>query len=350
MTEAEFKSRTSARRPTIRDVAATAGVSKSLVSLVFSDPDRVSPARRQLVLDVADQLQFRPNWAARSLAAEHGQFIGILVADLHYPAVADIVAAAREQFDKAGVFPLLTSAAIPGTGQPPELDRRIVDALGDLRARSLLVVGEMPDMSALERIAADIPLVVASAVPGRLPIACTVRTDDDQGMALAVGLLAQLGHTRITHVGGLGGMLAAGRASSYRAAMSERGLQEFVAVEESDGSQQSGYEATLRLLTSGRPPTAICAGTDLAAIGAMSAAADLGLRVPEDLSVIGYDNTPFAALRQIALTSIDPGNSAIGSKAATWLLREIAGQPRRPELYLVDPTLVVRSSTGPVHS
>jgi DNA-binding LacI/PurR family transcriptional regulator len=337
----------SAGRATIRDVAATAGVSKSLVSLVFSDPGRVSPTRRQMVLDAADTLGFRPNWAARSLAAEHANFVGILVADLHNPSFVDIVDAARAQLDSAGVYALLTGAAIRGSGSR-QLDRRLVDALGDLRARSLMVVGSLPDMSPLERIATDIPLVVASGLPEKLPIACIVRSDDEEGVRMAVEHLADLGHDRLAFVGSHCGSISVLRRDAFERTTAEHDLAAKTRIETCDGTQAGGYEAAKKLLKGRWKPTAVVAVNDDVAIGVMAAASDVGLMIPRDVSVIGYDGLPWGGLPQVGLTTIDPGNAAIGRKAATWLLREIAGQPRRPEEYLVQPRLVERRTTGPV--
>ena len=338
----------SAGRATIRDVAAAAGVSKSLVSLVFSDPQRVSPQRREVVLKAADKLGFRPNWAARSLAAQHANFVGILVADLHNPAFVDIVDAARSQLASAGVYALLTGAVIRG-GATRQLDGKLVDALGDLRARSLMVVGSLPDMSPLERITKDIPIVVASGVPDKLPIACIVRSDDDEGIRLALVHLVSLGHSRFAFVGRDDTVIARMRREAFEHAIAEHGLDTRARVDTCDGTLQGGYTAARKLLKGRWKPTAVLADNDDVAVGVMAACEDMNLAIPEEVSVVGYENLPWTSLPQIGLTTIDQGNAAIGRKAGSWLLREIAGQPRRPEEYLVAPRLVERRSTGPAN-
>ena len=333
-------------RATIREVAAAAGVSKSLVSLVFSDPARVSAQRRERILKAADGLGFRPNWAARSLKAQHANFVGILVADLHNPAFLDIVDAARSQLDSAGVYALLTGAVIHG-GATRQLDGRLVDALGDMRARSLMVVGSLPDMSPLERITKDIPIVVASGVPEKLPIACIVRSDDDEGIRLALEHLIELGHNRFAFVGTDDTVIARLRREAFEQVITEHDLGARTRVDSCDGTHEGGYAAAKRLLKGRWKPTAVMTVSDDVAVGVMAACADLDLAVPEDVSVVGYENLPWASLPQIALTTVDPHNAAIGRKAGSWLLREIAGQPRRPEEYLVQPSLVRRRTTGP---
>jgi len=280
------------------------------------------------------------------LKAHHANFVGILVADLHNPAFLDIVDAARAQLDSVGVYALLTGAVIRG-GTTRQLDGRLVDALGDLRARSLMVVGSLPDMSPLEKITKDIPIVVASGVPDRLPIACIVRSDDDEGVRLALQHLVELGHSRFAFVGRDDTVITRMRRESFEQTVTERGVSERARIRDCDGTHQGGYAAAKQLLKGRWKPTAVLTATDDIAAGVMAACADMSLAVPEDVSVVGYENLPWTAFPQIALTTVDPNNAAIGRKAGGWLLREIAGQPRRPEEYLVQPRLIMRRTTGP---
>ena len=129
------------KRPTIRDVAAKAGVSKSLVSLVFSAPQTVSSYRKELVLKAADELGFSPSFLARSLATETGTFIGILVADLHNPLFAQIVDQVRVALEAEGEYSFMTSAMLLNSQGEQILDSKTVSALIDLRPKSVLVVG-----------------------------------------------------------------------------------------------------------------------------------------------------------------------------------------------------------------
>ena len=332
------------KRPTIRDVAAAAGVSKSLVSLVYSNPESVSDARRNRVIAVADELGFRPNWVARSLAADDGNFVGILVADLHNPLFAEIVDAARLELARAGRFGLMTSAVLPRAAGKPELDTRILAAFGDLRPSSILVVGSVPDMASVSRLSYGVPIVAASAIPDNLPSAQSVRSNETLGMALVVDHLVERGHTRIAHIGGQGGLVAAKRADAYELAMSAQGLSAHTRVEASDFSELGGYAAATRLLTNPRTrPTAIIALNDLAALGAMSAADDLGLSVPADVALTGYDNTFLSEIRRISLTTVDPNNAEIGALAARMV---IAADGVPGDSHLVTPTLISRQSTA----
>jgi DNA-binding LacI/PurR family transcriptional regulator len=333
------------RRPTIRDVAAAAGVSKSLVSLVFRDAQGVSPERRRRVLEAAENLDFRLNWIARSLAADDGNFVGILVADLHNPLFAEIVDAARLELARAGQYGLMTSALLPHHDGHPRLDDRILDAFGDLHACGILVVGSVPDMAALSKMSSNVPIVVASAVADNLPSASTVRSDDVVGMQLVIDHLVGRGHRRIAHIGGEGGLVSLERARAYEAAMRAHGLDQHIQIGPSDYTEEAGYRAARAVLSADPAPTAITAVNDLAAIGALAAASDSGLAVSGDLAVTGYDNTFLSAIRRISLTSVDPGNAEIGTQAARWLLRHVGERPAGPEEHLVQPSLMVRDSS-----
>jgi DNA-binding LacI/PurR family transcriptional regulator len=270
-----------------------------------------------------------------------------LVADLHNPLFAEIVDAARTELDRADQYGLMTSAVLARTqGHRPQLDSRVLAAFEDLRPRSILVVGSVPDMAALEMISFGIPIVVASAVADHLPSARTVRGDESQGMRLVIDHLVLRGHRKIAHIGGEGGRVATERAQAYEAAMKAHGLDGLIRVVHSDYSEEAGYAAARVLLDAADRPTAITAVNDLAAIGAQSAAADLGLIIPRDIAITGYDNTYLAGIRRISLTSVDPGNAAIGAKAARWLVLREEQRPPVGSEYLVEPVLIVRDSTG----
>lgn len=329
------------KRPTIRDVASAAGVSKSLVSLVYANPASVSAERTKRVLDAAEKLGFRPNTVARSLAGTDGNFVGILVADLHNPVFADIVDATRRELARIGEVSLMTSATLPDDAVEHVLDERLLALFRDLRPRGILLVGSVPDMPAVAALATHSRIVVASAIADHLPTAHTVRGDDDAGMRLVVDHLAGLGHRDIAHIGGEGGLVAAARARAYEAAMTARGLARFVRIIPADYSENAGHAAADQLLRLPNPPTAITAVNDLAAIGAMAAAGEREARV----SVTGYDDTYLAALRPISLTTVDPGNAAIGRRAAEILSGDAGGGAG--EEILIAPSLQIRTSTSP---
>jgi DNA-binding LacI/PurR family transcriptional regulator len=335
------------RRPTIRDVAERAGVSKSLVSLVMRGEPLVRDDKRRRVRQAAAELGYRTNWAARSLSAVRSGTVGVLAADLRNPWSMDIVEAVGRVLEEAGLTTLLTSAVLPmrAAGQP-RLDVGVIGALRDLRVDGLLVVGSVPDRARLVEAVGDLPVVVVGARAEGLARADVVRSDDAAGMELVVDHLVERGHRRIAHLGGAGGAVAGERAAGYRTAMGRHGLAGEAVVQACDFSEDGGYAAAAALLGGGRRVTALAAVNDLAAVGAMSAAADAGLDLPGGLAVTGYDDTFLAELRQISLTSVNADSAGIGGLAARRLLERIADPDRPGSERLVPPRLVVRASSA----
>ena len=330
----------SARRPTIRDVAERAGVSKSLVSLVLRDSPRVSAERRQRVLDVVEEMGFELNLAARSLATRSSGTIGVLVSDLHNPWAFDVVDAARPVLEDAGHTVLFSAVTASAGG----VDLSILQAFRDLRVAGLLVIGTVPDKAPFNRVVAGESVVFAGGGPDYIDTADVVRSDDSQGILMVVEHLVELGHERIAHLGGLGGSVGQARAEGYRAAMESHGLGRNIQIVDADFSQESGYVAAQRALGgSGRlRPTALACINDLAALGAMTAADERGVEV----AVTGYDNISIAAMPRLGLTTVDPNSSAIGIAGAKTLLQRIlsdddAGYIHQP----IVPELVIRKSS-----
>jgi len=340
------------RRPTIRDVAERAGVSKSLVSLVMRGEPLVREDKRRRVRRAAAELGYRTNWAARSLSAVHSGAAGVLAADLRNPWSMDIVEAVSQELEEARLTTLLTSAVLPSSaGGQRRLDVGVIGALRDLRVDGLLVVGSVPDPARLADVVGDLPVVVVGARAEGQARADVVRRDDAAGMGLVVDHLVERGHRHITHLGGAGGAVADERAAGYRTAMTRHGLGDEIVVQACDFSEDGGYAAAATLLGGGRsrrrPVTALAAVNDLAAVGAMSAAADAGVDLPGGLAVTGYDDTFLAELRQLSLTSVNPDSAGIGGLAARRLLARIAAPDRPGAEQLVAPRLVVRASSAP---
>lgn len=337
---------TNGRRPTIRDVADRAGVSKSLVSLVLRGEPMVRDEKRRRVHQAADELGYRMNLAARSLSDVRSRTIGVLVADLRNPLLVDVVERAGRVFEDEGLSMLLISAVMPARPvSGPRIDDRAIGALKDLRVEAMLVVGSVPDRKALAEVLGDMPVVVAAAGAEGMR-ADVVRNDDHLGMRLVVDYLVAGGHTAIAHLGGLGGDVAEERVTGYCAGMAHHGLEAKIEVADSDFSEDAGYRGAARLLRGRRPVTAIAAVNDLAAVGAMSAVVDAGLRVPGDVAITGYDDTFVSAIRQVSLTSVNPDSSGIGSLAAHCVLRRIEEPGRLEEEHLLPPRLVTRYSSG----
>jgi DNA-binding LacI/PurR family transcriptional regulator len=279
------------------------------------------------------------------LAADHSQTVGVLIADLRNPLLVDIVARAGQVLESAGLSMLLTSAVLASKADGmAHIDAGAIGTLHDLGVEGMLVVGSVPDRPTLAKVVGDIPMVIAAAQAEGLQVD-EVRNDDQLGMRLVVDYLVAQGHHAIAHLGGLGGAVAQDRLAGYRDAMHHHGLDEYVLVGEAEYTEDSGYRSTAQLLRQGPPITAITAVNDLAAVGALSAVADAGLTVPDNIAITGYDDTFVAAIRQVSLTSVNPDTTGIGELAARCLIRRIAEPARPPDRHLLAPRLVTRSSS-----
>ncbi|MFF5840241.1 LacI family DNA-binding transcriptional regulator [Streptomyces massasporeus] len=329
------------RAPTIRDVAERAGVSKSLVSLVLRGSDQVRPEKRDAVLRAARELGYRPNAAARSLSEQRTRTVGVLLNDLRNPWFVDLLDGLNSLLHANGLRMLLADARLNRrTGQDP------ADPLLDLRVDGLVVVGTLPDPAALGAVAERIPVVLAGSREPAPPGVDVVAGDDERGALLVAEHLVGLGHRRIAHIAGYGAVGEL-RRRSFEATMRRHGLADEVLVEPSDMTEEGGYRTTVRLLSRPDRPTAVFAVNDIAAIGVLSAAEELGLRVPRDLSVVGYDNTSIARLRHVWLTSVDNSSHEVGRRAAQCLLKRFEGAGGAGRVQLATPTLEIRGSSAP---
>ncbi|MFF9787037.1 transcriptional regulator, LacI family [Streptomyces sp. SceaMP-e96] len=342
------------RPPTIRGVAERAGVSKSLVSLVLQGSPRVSDTKRQAVLDAIEELGYRPNAAARSLVARRTHTVGVLLNDMRNPWFVEVLDGLNSLLQAHGLRMLMADG---------RLDRRagqdFARTFQELRVDGLVVVGTLPDTDGLAEVAARLPTVIAGNHEPRLPHTDLVANDDERGARLATEHLIGLGHRRIAHIAGQG-LVGELRRRGFEAAMRAHGLAENAVVASGDGTEEGGYRAAVRLLTpppvTSRPgagpaaaqrPTAVFAFNDISGVGALSAAQELGLRTPADLSLVGYDNTYLARIRHLWLNSVNNASHEVGRRAARCLLDRMERPDAPSGQQLVAPELEIRGSTAP---
>jgi DNA-binding LacI/PurR family transcriptional regulator len=326
-------------RPTMATVADRAGVSRSLVSLVMRNAPNVSDARRQKVLDAAAELGYRPNLAARSLVERRTRTLGVLVNDLHNPFHAEVIDGLHEATHDGGLVMLL------GTGRrDPGMEAEVVESFLAQDVDGLVLLSPSLAQRALADAARQVPTVVVGRADLRAPRCDVVVNDDEAGGALAVDHLVELGHRRIAHIAGEGAG-APPRREGFEAAMKRHGLEPIVV--QGDFTDEGGYEGARALLEGRQRPTAIFACNDLAALGALTAIEDAGLSIPDDISLVGYDNSYLARVRHISLTSVDQPRAEMGrlAVAAVTERRERSDAPAR--VRTVAPHLVTRSSTAP---
>ncbi len=325
-------------RPTMRDVAEAAGVSRALVSIVFRGAPGASEQTRARVLEVAAGLGFTPNRSASLLKLHRNRHLGVTMnvrSTFHAELVEGIQAAA----DAAG-YEVVLSAVSPGR---PE--SRAVATLLDFRCEALLLLGTGLDQAALTDLAGRVPLVLVGGARTR-PTLDVVRSSDDRGSGLVVDHLVALGHRRLAHVDGGSTLPSTERRRGFRRALSRHGLAE-VAVLAGGDDEAAGGHAAERLLDTDALPTAVSAYNDQVAVGLVERFGRAGVRVPADVSVTGYDDTAVAALLAIDLTSVDQDAPAQAVGAVAAAVERLDGGRTEPVERVFEPRLAVRGSTAP---
>lgn len=328
-------------QPTILDVAARAGVSKSLVSLVLRDSPSVSPAKRKAVLAAAAALDYRPNLAARSLVRRRSNVLGVMLSDLHNTFFADVLDGIGARAAAVGYKALVNTGNRAAAGE-----REAIETLLELRTDGLILAAPLLDAARIAEAGRTVPVVLVART-ATSPRVDSVTNDDEAGASLAVEHLVELGHRAIAHIDGGRGAGAQGRRAGYLRTMRRHGLGRRARVVRGEYTEDGGARGVEALLARGAQPTAIFAANDLSAIGALDALTRRGLRVPEDISLVGYDNTSLAALRHIDLTTIDQPRPAMGAAAVNLLLERIERRRTAPRRIVMAPALVVRGSSAP---
>jgi DNA-binding LacI/PurR family transcriptional regulator len=318
-------------RPTLLDVAAAAGVSKSLVSLALRGDAGVAEQTRRRIVEVADQIGYRPSLNARALKQGRSMLVGAVISSLDNPYHTEIVASVEDAAEQAGLSVVLAH----GSRERGKLGDR-VDQLLDLGVDGLVVVSSWVPEPVLVAAARRAPVVVVGRTAEPVAGIDSVNNDDERGAALVVDHLAARGHERIAHVNGSPRPAGLARRRGYEAAMRAAGLGGLSRVVGAGAGELTG------LLDDGT--TAVFARNDVEACDVLDRALDAGRAVPGDLAVVGYDDTTLARRSRPRLTSVQQQREVMGSRAVALLVERLGG--RRDDAHeVLEPRLVVRDST-----
>ncbi len=336
---------------TIRDVARLAGVSESTVSRVLTEaetPVSISRETRQRVLAAAEELAYQPHPFARALRGKGTNLLGVIIREIDDPFFAQLIEVIGNEAKEKGYDLML------GYAKSDPAEALALSEILDLRhSDGLLLLGDLKespqDQTFLNKIAQHTQIVSVCRgnleLPGSMP---SVAVDNRKGALMAMEYLYGLGHQRIA-------CLAAGRVGDFlqridaywefmRSRFGEI-RKEYLLEEEN--SYEGGARATRRVLSLGSPPTAIFAADDTMAIGALSAAQDLGYAVPGDVSIIGFDDIPEANYFDPPLTTIRQNFNAMGRQSVEYLV-QLINEPDTPlHQRVLYPELILRQSTLP---
>ncbi|WP_433657145.1 LacI family DNA-binding transcriptional regulator [Nocardia sp. CA-128927] len=328
-------------RPTMEDVAERAGVSRALVSLVMRNSPKVSDHRRRAVLEAAKDLGYQPDIMARSLASRTSNIVGVMVSDLRNAFFADVVEGMDSAAQESGLELILNTGR-----RSAARERTALESLLAFRPGGIILLSPILPAAAIRDAAQQAPLVLVSRSSAIADVD-TVNDDGEVGAGLAVDHLASLGHRRIVHLDGGSAFTAAPRRKGYRAAMERHGLEPMVIPSEhTDSAGIAAVQKLLNIFTRDNFPTALVCGNDFNAVGAMSALEEAGLHVPDDVSIVGYDNTSLAALRHVSLTTIDQPRVQMGRLAIEALVERLRADRTEPVRRRLQPSLVVRATTS----
>jgi len=325
----------------IKDIARAAHVSHSTVSRALRNSPLVNAETRALIHKIASESGYTVSAVGRSLVTRRTDSIGVVVTTIADPFAAEVVSGI-EEFALAHDYSVILAAC----HADPERELRAVHSLQQRRVDGILVMASrigalyLPMLSEMK-----VPIVLINSHHSG-EFVHSIRIDNIAGARLATKHLVDLGHQRVSYIGDTFGFQSdMERLAGYRAVLEESGLGfEPDLVAHGDGTPSGGMQAMLRLLVLPEPPTAVFCYNDREAIGAMRALREQGVRVPEDVSVAGFDDLFFSSYTGPPLTTIHQPKRSMGMEACQILLKLLDGQ--KPESRMMTGMLVVRQSTA----
>ncbi len=337
------------RQVTIYDIAKEAKVSVATVSRVLNDTAPVKVSTRAKIEELIEKYNFQPNAMARSLLKKETGIIGLIVPDLTNPFFPEVFAGAEHEAQQSG-YTFLLSNSIGDYAKESEylsiMREKRVDGIMFMGGRINLKQCEEPLVQELVQHASVIPTVLVNGGLRNTDL-IRVSTDEAAGTALAVKHLIELGHTKIGFIGGESHMTTTSiKLRAFRKTLKEAGLairEEWLLPD--SFSIDSGKRQMLKLLAMSDRPTAIFCVNDYTAIGAIKAAAEMGIRIPEDISIVGFDDIPLAHHFIPELTTVSQQANELGRTAVN-VLKAMMNKEKVKKLTSLEPQLIVRQSTG----
>jgi LacI family transcriptional regulator len=333
-------------RATITDVAAEAGVHPSTVSRVLNDHagSTIRPETRQRILVVADRLGYRPSALARSLRLQRTLTLGMLVPDITNPFFSSIIKGAEDAARERGYNLILCNSE-----DEPEREATYLRVLREGQVDGLLIASsQMADDTIAELREDAFPFVLLNrAAHGVDDLAVLV--DNHAASVEVVAYLAALGHRRVGHIAGpQNTTTGVERRDGYRAAVLEHRLADEpgLLVEAEAFSELAGHRALQVMLAGPARPTAIFGANDLIAIGMLQGLREIGVRVPDDLSIVGFNDIPLAGLLEPALTTVHVPQLEMGVAGAHLLIDRLEGKPIGNVRVILPTELVIRASSA----
>lgn len=336
---------------TIYDIAKEAGVSPSTVSRVLTNSANVRKEKKEKVLTLIEKYNFKPNALAKGLADTKTRTIGVLAADIRNPYYASLFVAI-EQAAREAQYTVLLCNSLGETDSEKELLGKLqeqrVDAIIQLGGRVDDLVSNEEYVELINQVMASIPVIVTGKLDGTR---CNVvRIDSMQAMQLLMEHLITLGHQRIALIGGRRNVLATfEKLQRYKQIVREKMLDADprLIADDSGYDYESGYISMNQMFDEGVLPTAVIAINDFAAMGIMRSIKEHGYKVPEDISLVSYDNTYMSELTNPKLTSVDYNYDEFGRKLVDTAISVIESK-KTGKVRMVNPTLIARESSGPV--
>lgn len=327
---------------TIRDVAREAGVSVATVSRVLNDSGPVKDETRQRIRAVAQRINFLPNSTARSLSTSRTLMIGVLLPDLYGEFFSEVIRGIDQTAQRHGFHVLISSSH----NEPIEVTAAIRAMRG--RVDGLILMASGLDATTLSKNLPERAHVVLMNADRDASHYDTLNVDNFGGAYAMTLHLLRLGHREIRMIrGGERNRDASERAKGFRAALAQQGItcrDEWIVP--GDFTEASGYRAARALVAELVRPTAIFAANDAMAVGALSAVREAGLRIPEDVAVVGFDDIPIAEYVSPALTTVRVSIASLGAKAAERLFTSMAAHRSDPKHEVLATELMIRSSCG----